>query len=54
MGIDVSDIDGLIAKLTAAGVRLRNRPTTFHDRKLAFAEGPNGITAELAQRKEPS
>ncbi len=35
----VSDIDSLIAKVTAAGVRLRNRPMTFHDRKLVFLEG---------------
>lgn len=45
----VSDIDGLIAKLTAAGVRLRNQPMTFHDRKLVFLEGPEGITVELAE-----
>ncbi len=47
----VSDIDGLIAKATAAGVRLRNQPMTFHDRKLVFLEGPEGITVELAEWK---
>ncbi len=47
----VSDIDGLIAKVTAAGVRLRNQPMTFHDRKLVFLEGPEGITVELAEWK---
>jgi catechol 2,3-dioxygenase-like lactoylglutathione lyase family enzyme len=45
----VDDIDGLIARLTAAGVRLRNEPMVFHDRKLVFLEGPEGITVELAQ-----
>ena len=47
----VSDIDSLIAKVTAAGVRLRNQPMTFHDRKLVFLEGPDGITVELAEWK---
>jgi len=47
----VDDIDGLIAKVTAAGVRLRNEPMTFHDRKLVFLEGPEGITVELAEWK---
>jgi catechol 2,3-dioxygenase-like lactoylglutathione lyase family enzyme len=45
----VSDIDGLIARVTAAGVRLRNEPMVFHDRKLVFLEGPDGIVVELAQ-----
>jgi catechol 2,3-dioxygenase-like lactoylglutathione lyase family enzyme len=45
----VSDIDALIAKVTAAGVRLRNQPMSFHDRKLVFLEGPEGITVELAE-----
>lgn len=47
----VSDIDALIAKVTAAGVRLRNQPMVFHDRKLVFLEGPEGITVELAEWK---
>ena len=47
----VSDIDALIAKVTAAGVRLRNKPMIFHDRKLVFLEGPEGITIELAEWK---
>ena len=45
----VSDIDGLIAKVTAAGVRLRNQPMVFHDRKLVFLEGSEGIVVELAE-----
>ena len=47
----VSDIDFLIAKVTAAGVRLRNQPMIFHDRKLVFLEGLEGITVELAEWK---
>ena len=38
-----------IAKVTAAGVKLRNQPMVFHDRKLVFLEGPDGIVVELAQ-----
>jgi catechol 2,3-dioxygenase-like lactoylglutathione lyase family enzyme len=44
-----SDIDDMIARLTQAGVRLRNEPMVFHDRKLAFLEGPEGIVVELAE-----
>lgn len=45
----VSDIEGMIATVTAAGIRLRNQPMVFHDRKLVFLEGPEGITVELAE-----
>jgi catechol 2,3-dioxygenase-like lactoylglutathione lyase family enzyme len=47
----VSDIDSMIDKLRTAGVRLRNEPMVFHDRKLVFLEGPEGITIELAEWK---
>jgi catechol 2,3-dioxygenase-like lactoylglutathione lyase family enzyme len=47
----VDGIDEVIAKVTAAGVRLRNQMMTFHDRKLVFLEGPEGITVELAEWK---
>ena len=49
----VSNIDELIEKVQAAGVRLRNEPMVFHDRKLVFLEGPEGITIELAEWKAP-
>jgi catechol 2,3-dioxygenase-like lactoylglutathione lyase family enzyme len=45
----VERIDELIARITGAGVRLQNEMMTFHDRKLVFLEGPEGITVELAQ-----
>jgi catechol 2,3-dioxygenase-like lactoylglutathione lyase family enzyme len=44
-----SDIDDMIGRLTQAGVRLRNEPMVFHDRKLVFLEGPEGIVVELAE-----
>ena len=46
-----SDIDDMIARLTKAGVRLRNEPMVFHGRKLVFLEGPEGIVVELAEWK---
>lgn len=45
----VDDIDGIIERLAAKGVQLRNKLMTFHDRKLVFVEGPERITIELAQ-----
>jgi catechol 2,3-dioxygenase-like lactoylglutathione lyase family enzyme len=45
----VEDIEGVIAKAQAGGVRLRNELMVFHDRKLVFLEGPEGITVELAE-----
>ncbi len=43
------DIEADIARLTAAGVTLRNEMMRFHDRKLIFIEGPEQVTIELAQ-----
>jgi catechol 2,3-dioxygenase-like lactoylglutathione lyase family enzyme len=45
----VDDLDAEVARLTAAGVKLRNRVMDFHDRKLVFLRGPEDITVELAQ-----
>ncbi len=45
----VDDLEAEIAKLTAAGVKLRNKMMDFHGRKLVFLEGPEGITIELAE-----
>jgi catechol 2,3-dioxygenase-like lactoylglutathione lyase family enzyme len=45
----VDDLDAEVARLTAHGVRLRNAVMQFHDRKLVFLEGPEGLTIELAQ-----
>lgn len=45
----VSDFDVLLEEVKAAGVKLRNEPMVFHDRKLVFLEGPEGITIELAE-----
>ena len=45
----VDDLDAEVAKLEAAGVKLRNEVMRFHDRKLVFIRGPEDVTIELAQ-----
>jgi len=45
----VDDIEAMIEKAKVGGIRLRNELMTFHDRKLVFLEGPEGITVELAE-----
>jgi len=45
----VADLDAEVAKLKAAGVKLRNEVMNFHDRKLVFLHGPEDVTVELAQ-----
>ena len=45
----VENIEEVIARVTTAGVRLRNEMMTFHDRKLVFLEGPEGISVEFAE-----
>lgn len=45
----VDDVDAEVRRLVAAGVTLRNDVMEFHDRKLVFLDGPEGITVELAQ-----
>lgn len=45
----VDDVDAEVRRLVAAGVALRNEVMEFHDRKLVFLAGPEGITVELAE-----
>ncbi|MFY9639562.1 MAG: VOC family protein [Rhodomicrobium sp.] len=45
----VDDLEAEIARLTAGGVKLRNKMMDFHDRKLVFLQGPEGVTIELAE-----
>ena len=45
----VDDLEAELAKLKAKGVQLRNDVMEFHDRKLVFLSGPEGITVELAE-----
>jgi catechol 2,3-dioxygenase-like lactoylglutathione lyase family enzyme len=45
----VDDIEAEVRKLRANGVEPRNEIMQFHDRKLVFLSGPEGVTVELAQ-----
>lgn len=45
----VDDLDAEVTRLTAAGVKLRNKVMDFLNRKLVFLYGPEDITVELAQ-----
>jgi catechol 2,3-dioxygenase-like lactoylglutathione lyase family enzyme len=45
----VADIEAEVRRLSARGVELRNQIMEFHDRKLVFLSGPEGVTVELAQ-----
>ena len=45
----VDDLEAAVARLKGKGVQLRNEIMAFHDRKLVFLYGPEGITVELAE-----
>jgi len=45
----VDDIEAEVRRLSAHGVQMRNQIMQFHDRKLVFLSGPEGVTVELAQ-----
>ena len=45
----VDDLESEVARLRASGVRMRNEMMVFHDRKLIFLCGPEGVTVELAE-----
>ena len=45
----VDDLEAEVARLKAKGVQLRNEVMDFHNRKLVFLSGPEGITVELAE-----
>ena len=45
----VEDIEAEVERLKAHGVKFRNRIMDFHNRKLIYFYGPEGVTLELAQ-----
>jgi len=45
----VDDLHAEVARLKTKGVRFRNEVMHFHNRKLVFLSGPEGITVELAE-----
>jgi catechol 2,3-dioxygenase-like lactoylglutathione lyase family enzyme len=49
----VPSVDALLDVLADAGVKPRNRPMLFHDRKLVFLNGPSNVVVELAEWLTP-
>jgi catechol 2,3-dioxygenase-like lactoylglutathione lyase family enzyme len=49
----VPSVNALLDVLADAGVKPRNRPMVFHDRKLVFLNGPNNVVIELAEWLSP-
>jgi catechol 2,3-dioxygenase-like lactoylglutathione lyase family enzyme len=45
----VDDLEAEVDRLKTKGVELRNEVMEFHNRKLVFLSGPEGITVELAE-----
>ena len=45
----VDDLEAEVARLIAKGVKLRNEVMHFHNRKLVFLSGPEGVTVELSE-----
>jgi|RhiMetdeSRZDD1v2_1073273.scaffolds.fasta_scaffold579569_2 catechol 2,3-dioxygenase-like lactoylglutathione lyase family enzyme len=45
----VDDLEAQLRTIEQGGFRLRNQVMEFHDRKLVFLSGPEGITVELAE-----
>jgi catechol 2,3-dioxygenase-like lactoylglutathione lyase family enzyme len=45
----VPNLDEALATLLEAGIRPRNEPMSFHDRKLVFLNGPSNVVVELAE-----
>ena len=45
----VDDLEAEVARLMARGVQLRNEIMYFHNRKLVFLSGPEGVTVELSE-----
>jgi catechol 2,3-dioxygenase-like lactoylglutathione lyase family enzyme len=45
----VDDVEAEVRRLRASGIQTVNEVMEFHDRKLVFLRGPEGITVELAE-----
>ena len=45
----VANLDTVLGSLAEAGVKPRNHPMVFHDRKLVFLNGPSSVVVELAE-----
>jgi catechol 2,3-dioxygenase-like lactoylglutathione lyase family enzyme len=45
----VDDIKAEVTQLKAGGVMFRNEMRVYHQRRIRFFEGPDGITLDIAQ-----
>ena len=45
----VPDLDAAVGRLADAGIKPRNQPMVFHDRKLVFFDGPSNVVVEFAE-----
>jgi catechol 2,3-dioxygenase-like lactoylglutathione lyase family enzyme len=45
----VPNVDAVLDALAEAGVKPRNQPMVFQDRKLVFLNGPSNVVVELAE-----
>lgn len=45
----VDDLDATLSRLATSGITPRNEPMEFHDRRIVFVPGPDGVVIELAQ-----
>ena len=45
----VANVDAVLESLAEAGIKPRNQPMVFHDRKLVFLNGPSNVVVELAE-----
>lgn len=46
----VDDLEAMLARVVAAGLEVRTQVLDYHERKLVFLQGPEGVVVELAER----
>jgi catechol 2,3-dioxygenase-like lactoylglutathione lyase family enzyme len=49
LGFNVDNLDGLVAKLSAAGVRVHGAPTRSGPLRYVYCDAPDGVTIELTE-----
>lgn len=51
MAIDTDELDALVAKLKAQGIRILEQTTVSGGRRACFFEGPDGVQLEFIEMK---
>lgn len=54
IGFNVDQLDGLVARLSAAGVNVHGSPTQTGVIRYVYCDGPDGVTIELTEYKVPA